>query len=183
MAPLVAMLACSREGPPPRQPAPPGAVIHLVRLEGFAGREPSWRLHADGRIESVALDEAGRWNGGWLPGPRLSADGTIRFARPAFPHDVTARVTPSGEIVPCPGQPAWGRIDDDRVRVAGTGTDWTFRIDQNGGLTLNGSAFPPERIAGAVDARSRRTALIAYAAMFLSLSAMHVGEGGATWCP
>jgi hypothetical protein len=32
-------------------------------------------------------------------------------------------------------------------------------------------------------ARSRRTALVAYAAMFLSLAAMQVGEGGATWCP
>jgi hypothetical protein len=182
MAPLLAMLACTREGPPARPPEP-AAVIHLVRLQGFVGKDPTWRLHPDGRLESVELDEAGGWTGGWLPGPRLAADGTIHFPKPDYPQEVSARVTPRGEIIPCPGQPAWGRIEGDRVTVAGSGTEWLFRIDAAARLTLSGSALPPERIDGAVDARSRRTALVAYAAMFLSLAAMQVGEGGATWCP
>ena len=60
---------------------------------------------------------------------------------------------------------------------------WVFRIDASGRLIVNGSKLPPDRVAGAVDARSRRTALVAYAAFFLALSVSHIGEGGATLCP
>lgn len=48
---------------------------------------------------------------------------------------------------------------------------------------VSGSTQPPERVEGAVDARSRRTALVAFAAFYLGLSAGYVGEGGTTWFP
>jgi len=188
LLPVAVLLACGpgrTERPPaaqPARPSTPGAVVDLVPLTGFSGSAPSWRLHADGRIETVALDEAGRPTGAWLPGPRLAADGTIRFPRPPFPQEVTARVTAGGEIRPCPGQPPWGRIEGDRVTAAWAKEPWLFRIDAAGTMTINGGR-PPERIEGAVDARSRRTALIVYAAFYLGLSAGYVGEGGTTWCP
>jgi len=179
---IAALVACGgapAARPTPRRPLP---VIDLVPLEGFSGPARSWRLHPDGRIENMSLDEAGKPTGSWRPGPILAADGTIRFPRPTFPQEVTARVTAKGDILVCDGQPAWGRIDGDRLTVSGI-AGWVFRIDASGHVIVNGSQRPPDRVAGAVDARSRRTALVVYTAFFLGLSAASVGEGGTTWCP
>lgn len=186
--PVTALFACGPDrtarpvAEPPARPAAAAAVIDLVPLAAYQGRDPVWRLHADGRLETVALDEAGKWTGAWTPGPELAADGTIRFPRPPFPQEVTARITAGGEIRPCPDQPVWGRIEGDRVTITSQ-EDWLFRIDVGGTMRTNGSSLPPEHITGAVDARSRRTALIASAALFLGLAAGYVGEGGTTWCP
>lgn len=141
----IALLACGGEptARPVEKPAAhraaPRLIIDVVPLTAFSGPDPTWRLLADGRLESAALDQAGKPTGAWSPGPRLSADGTIHFPRPPFPQAVSARVTAGDEILPCPGQPAWGRIEGDVVTVASAGGPFRFRIDPSGTITLEGS--------------------------------------------
>ena len=126
----------------------------------FGGR-PIARLLADGHTEAVGTKPPGS---AMTAGPMLHADGTIQLTR----RGLTARISREGEIyVSNPGskEELFGRIAGDHL------------VFGKNGIHLEGDmmVFDDRRedvgqIEGPVDAGTRRTALVMFAAFMIDMA-------------
>jgi hypothetical protein len=167
--------ACTRSSPPP--PAQAGHAPETVREPVIAlrpltisqqGRTIA-RLLSDGRTEGSEPDATGL-PAHRVPGPTLRPDGTILLTKGGF----AARVQRDGDIyvISPPGvsprEHLFGHISGEQLNFADSAESWAVRVDGRT-IVFNGPGFP-NIIEGAVDAETRRTALIMTAAFFMDMS-------------
>jgi hypothetical protein len=144
--------------------APAEAKVIDVRPFTLAWRgQPIARLHDDGRTEAVGANPPG---GAMSPGPTLVADGTIRLTKAGH----TARLARDGKLYVA----ASGAAEQLYATIA---EDHVVFVDGKNGVHVTGDLISFDdgkddvgQIVGPVDAASRHTALVMFAAFMIEIS-------------